>query len=388
MFDLENSIADWRKHMLTAGIKTPVPLEELESHLREEIEQQMKSGLNEQKAFEIATGKIGQASPLKKEFKKVNEADKAQQRKRAGIIFAGSLGLYSLIFTRLLIKSDLTSNERLLGFASVATTLFLVYVVWQIAPRFFPFIANKAVQSALGLLGGISGMGWFFVYVYFILPRCDRASKNFFNSSAALPPKPGTLANLFQRRRPQSLHRAEFFQQRRFAPLADAGKFVQHALGNFLEPQLRVVGIRHAMTFVADALQQFHRRMIEAEPQRFAFARQINFLKFLRQPDDGNFFEAEFFKFGTAMPNCPLPPSIKIKSGKFVIWDGRRVAVPECEFWDADTASLPKLFFTAIPRRTFRLVSFTSVCNSCGHGMAVVVIFCFLGRRYAFVQQS
>jgi hypothetical protein len=173
MFDLENSIADWRKHMLTAGIKTPVPLEELESHLREEIEQQMKSGLNEQKAFEIATGKIGQASPLKKEFKKVNEADKAQQRKRAGIIFAGSLGLYSLIFTRLLIKSDLTSNERLLGFASVATTLFLVYVVWQIAPRFFPFIANKAVQSALGLLGGISGMGWFFVYVYFILPRCD-----------------------------------------------------------------------------------------------------------------------------------------------------------------------------------------------------------------------
>ena len=173
MFDLEQSIMDWRRQMLDAGIKTPVPLEELEIHLREDIERQMKSGLNEQKAFEIAVQEIGKANMLKNEFKKVNAVDKAQQRKRAGLIFAGILGLYSLIFTRLLIKSDLTSNERLLGFASVSTTLLSVYVVWKILPRFFPFIANKAVQSALGLIGGISGMSWFFVFVYFILPRYD-----------------------------------------------------------------------------------------------------------------------------------------------------------------------------------------------------------------------
>jgi hypothetical protein len=70
MFDLEQSIADWRKQMLTAGIKTPVPLEELEIHLREEIGQQMKLGLNEQKAFEISTQRIGQPKMLKREFKK------------------------------------------------------------------------------------------------------------------------------------------------------------------------------------------------------------------------------------------------------------------------------------------------------------------------------
>ena len=33
--------------MLAAGIKTPMPLEELEILLREEIDRQMKSGLNE-----------------------------------------------------------------------------------------------------------------------------------------------------------------------------------------------------------------------------------------------------------------------------------------------------------------------------------------------------
>jgi len=70
MFNLEQSIADWRKQMLAAGIKTPVPLEELEIHLREEIERQMKSGLNEQKAFEISVEKMGEPESLKSEFKK------------------------------------------------------------------------------------------------------------------------------------------------------------------------------------------------------------------------------------------------------------------------------------------------------------------------------
>ena len=70
MFDLEKSIADWRKQMLAAGIKSPVPLEELESHLREEIERQMKVGLSEQTAFEISARQIGQPKMLKSEFKK------------------------------------------------------------------------------------------------------------------------------------------------------------------------------------------------------------------------------------------------------------------------------------------------------------------------------
>ena len=72
MFDLEQvHRGHGGEQMLAAGIKTPVPLEELESHLREEIERQMKSGLNAQQAFEIAVQKIGQADVLKNEFKKL-----------------------------------------------------------------------------------------------------------------------------------------------------------------------------------------------------------------------------------------------------------------------------------------------------------------------------
>lgn len=71
MFDLEKQISEWRKQILAAGIKTPVPLEELENHLREEIERQMKSGQNSQNAFEHAAQMVGDARQLENEFAKI-----------------------------------------------------------------------------------------------------------------------------------------------------------------------------------------------------------------------------------------------------------------------------------------------------------------------------
>ena len=89
MFHLEQSIAEWRRQMLAAGIKTPVPLEELEIHLREDIERQMKSGLSEQKAFEISIQRIGQPEVLDNEFKK----SKRSFMKRTAKIGTGAIGI-------------------------------------------------------------------------------------------------------------------------------------------------------------------------------------------------------------------------------------------------------------------------------------------------------
>ena len=72
MFNLESAILEWRKQMLAAGIKSPVPLEELESHLREEIERQMKLGLKAKDAFEIAARQVGEAGGIKAEFGKID----------------------------------------------------------------------------------------------------------------------------------------------------------------------------------------------------------------------------------------------------------------------------------------------------------------------------
>jgi len=90
MFDLEQAIAEWRRQMLAAGIKSPVPLEELELHLREEIEQQMKAGLGEQEAFELAAQRTGRAAALKKEFKKIGRLDWEWLRKLKSILFGAT----------------------------------------------------------------------------------------------------------------------------------------------------------------------------------------------------------------------------------------------------------------------------------------------------------
>src|ERR1035438_9988179 len=82
MFDLEQSITEWRQQMLAAGIKTPVPLEELEIHLREEIGRRMKTGVDESRAFKIAAQQIGPPDALKREFKNVLEVEKSKHISR------------------------------------------------------------------------------------------------------------------------------------------------------------------------------------------------------------------------------------------------------------------------------------------------------------------
>ena len=91
MFNLQHAITEWRQQMVKAGIKTPVPLEELEIHLREEIERQMKSGLNEQMAFEISVQRIGQPKMLNLEFK---QSERTFMRRTLIIL----LGIFAVLF--------------------------------------------------------------------------------------------------------------------------------------------------------------------------------------------------------------------------------------------------------------------------------------------------
>jgi leader peptidase (prepilin peptidase)/N-methyltransferase len=86
MFNLEQAIAGWRKQMLAAGIKTPVPLDELESHLREDVEERIRSGTSVEQAFEAAAQRIGEANMLQVEFKKVENLIPPFQRKAIWIL--------------------------------------------------------------------------------------------------------------------------------------------------------------------------------------------------------------------------------------------------------------------------------------------------------------
>jgi hypothetical protein len=118
MFDLEKAVTDWRKQMLAAGIKSPTPLDELEIHLREEIERQMKSGLSAQPAFEISVQQIGQPKKLDTEFTKIERTSMKQVFK---IIAAFLLGVAIQLPGSFQLRDDLVMADGrlvlwLLGF--------------------------------------------------------------------------------------------------------------------------------------------------------------------------------------------------------------------------------------------------------------------------------
>ena len=71
MFDLDQAISEWRPQMAAGGIKMPDALDELESHLREEVDQQVRSGSSEQQAFDTAVQQLGEGEALKQEYRKV-----------------------------------------------------------------------------------------------------------------------------------------------------------------------------------------------------------------------------------------------------------------------------------------------------------------------------
>ncbi len=154
MFDLEEAIADWRRQMLAAGIKTPVPLEELESHLREEIERQMRSGLNAQQAFGIAARKIGQAPELKREFKKIGDPMGMQKIiQLAGVIFV-ALALFCPLFLFLPFVTDpiFSLTAKMLAWALYAIIVATIVLSWKYNHKLLPVIRNQPLRRAIGIV--------------------------------------------------------------------------------------------------------------------------------------------------------------------------------------------------------------------------------------------
>jgi hypothetical protein len=175
MFSLEQAIAEWRRQMLAAGIKTPVPLDELESHLREDMEQQMRSGLSAPQAFEVAVQRIGQADALKAEFKKAGGTKQTREQKLARLVLclAGLSYCWLLLMGKYgLLKAEMSLTARLLGLAAVAVSVTAVFS-GQYAYRFLPALPDKRVRTAIQIVCFLPAVVWLPVYAYVVLPRWD-----------------------------------------------------------------------------------------------------------------------------------------------------------------------------------------------------------------------
>jgi hypothetical protein len=174
MFDVEKAIEDWRQQMLAAGIKTPTPLEELEIHLREEIEQRIKAGVSQQQAYGIATQQIGKGEMLKNEFAKVEDTKAARHYifvQIISVVFAGFVPFWfgSMAFSNRGGFSGLTPGQRI---SCVAAAAMFSLLIWggRLGYRLLPVIRGKLIREAVCL---VPLAFWWIVFLNLIIPHYD-----------------------------------------------------------------------------------------------------------------------------------------------------------------------------------------------------------------------
>jgi hypothetical protein len=124
MFDLEQAISAWRRQLAAGGVKSPEILDELESHLRDDVEQRMRSGLAAKQAFEAAAQQMGPVMVLKTEFagvKRGYERQRSTVKAICCVVFAGIIALASSPF-----RVGMNLGATLLVFAAIAYIVFSV----------------------------------------------------------------------------------------------------------------------------------------------------------------------------------------------------------------------------------------------------------------------
>jgi hypothetical protein len=89
MFELEQAIKNWRNGLLQNQNVLESDANELESHLRDEVDSLMLAGLNAEEAFMVSSHRIGDEEAVGQEFAKVNPS--LAWRRRAFWMFSGIL---------------------------------------------------------------------------------------------------------------------------------------------------------------------------------------------------------------------------------------------------------------------------------------------------------
>ena len=171
VFNLDRAIAEWRRRIRASGIAAHA-LDELESHLREDVERQTKSGIDSKHAFENAAQHIGSANAIAAEFKKVPAAALKREQQVMRIyclvfpIFYACVGGYGLL------NNDISFAERTLGFLAVALTCGFILGTTH-CYKLLPTISNRGIRQGIqigGVLSWLIGCG---IVANFVLPHLN-----------------------------------------------------------------------------------------------------------------------------------------------------------------------------------------------------------------------
>src|SRR5579864_2135278 len=171
MFNLEETISKWKQQMAAGGVRGRAVLDELESHLREEIDRQMRAGANAERAFEAAAQKIGPASTLKNEFRKSGLAVFFEKLMIAIAVLFAVFGIFLTSIT--MIQCYGTLVERFAGFAALGFILLTLFGSRYLAPL-LPVILRTGKRFLIQVACIAGGFGICTLYIQLIVHQFER----------------------------------------------------------------------------------------------------------------------------------------------------------------------------------------------------------------------
>ena len=165
MFDLESSLSEWRRQMRSAGLNAGRGLDELESHLREEISALKSAGTAEAEAFEQAVAHLGSPQSVCTEFNKLRVGHIWAVKIGSGVWLAAILAVAGWLVRRLMVgRLDLVLGAHVLsitagyGGAMLLGAFGMLYVVWGRSGRLSPARRQSLIRAVHRFLPVAAGL--------------------------------------------------------------------------------------------------------------------------------------------------------------------------------------------------------------------------------------
>jgi hypothetical protein len=160
MFNLDSAIIEWRRQMSAGGFRAGALLDELESHVREDVERQAKSGIEAEQAFGAAVSHLGQPGLLREEFSKIGETGEAGKLRNFLLTLAGiqtpTLATnMNASYTNTNLEPRWATYLKSAGFILPAVTLWTAMVVFVV-----PKLREVCIHAGV-VLPGVYGLVFF-----------------------------------------------------------------------------------------------------------------------------------------------------------------------------------------------------------------------------------
>jgi len=165
VFELESQIRKWRGHLQSTGAVGAQDLEELESHLRDSVDDLVMKGIEEEEAFLVSIRRLGDADVLGSEFAKISTEQMWRQllvpapdldariRQRRELIIVVLLGVLAALLAKVPAFFGIVPREDPTQVFVLNLSLFIlpsiaIYLAWRRSlPTRYLFIAFIAFAA-------------------------------------------------------------------------------------------------------------------------------------------------------------------------------------------------------------------------------------------------